>query len=243
MTEASGHGWALAFFPLLAFLIATVFGWALLVRYRARRRPYEGVWAIALFMYAAASFAMALGVFSGWDAGEYRLYWLLGAVLNVPFLAQGELYLLARSRRLAHGLLLLLVVVSLASTWIVWAEPIRAGALAETLPLGREAWGDDSPAYQLRWLSWIGYFGLLAGTVWSAFKMRGRPDLRDRSAGTVAIALGATVVAVGSGVGAGFDIVPLFSVSLAVGIALMFWGFLRASRPSIGPRPAAKASG
>ncbi|MGH2572050.1 MAG: hypothetical protein ACRDGU_00925 [Actinomycetota bacterium] len=233
MTEASGHGWALAFFPLLASLIAAVFGWRLLLRYLARRRPYEGVWAIALFMYAAASFAMALGVFGGWDAGEYRLYWLLGAVLNVPFLAQGELYLLARNRGMAHGLLLLLVLLSLASAWIVWAEPIRRGALVETLPLGREAWGDDSPAYQLRWLSWIGYFGLLAGTVWSAFKMRGRPELRDRSAGTVAIALGATVVAIGSGVGAGFDIVPLFSVSLAVGIALMFWGFLRASRPSV----------
>ena len=43
---------------------------------------------------------------------------------------------------------------------------------------------------------------------------------------------GATVVAVGSGVGAGFHVVPLFSVSLAAGIAVMYWGFLEASGPS-----------
>jgi hypothetical protein len=32
-------------------------------------------------------------------------------------------------------------------------------------------------------------------------------------------------------VGAGLDVVPLFSVGLALGIAVMFWGFLRVSRP------------
>ena len=32
-------------------------------------------------MYAAASFAMFLGVLDGWTTGEYRVYWLLGAVL------------------------------------------------------------------------------------------------------------------------------------------------------------------
>jgi hypothetical protein len=61
--------------------------------------------------------------------------------------------------------------------------------------------------------------------------MRGRDDLRDRFAGTVWIAIGATVIA---GVGSAFAATgnaPLFSVSLLVGIAAMFWGFRRASRP------------
>ena len=59
-----------------------------------------------------------------------------------------------------------------------------------------------------------------------------QPALRDRTAGTVGIALGATIVAIGSGIGAGFHIVPLFSVSLAVGVAVMYWGFVRATRTS-----------
>jgi hypothetical protein len=56
--------------------------------------------------------------------------------------------------------------------------------------------------------------------------------VRDRAAGMFGIALGATIVAIGSGVGAAYHVVPLFSVALAAGIAVMFWGFLRASRPT-----------
>ena len=56
-------------------------------------------------------------------------------------------------------------------------------------------------------------------------------ELVDRFFGTLGIAAGATIVAIASGVGAGLDIVPLFSVGLALGIAVMFWGFLRVSRP------------
>jgi hypothetical protein len=51
----------------------------------------------------------------------------------------------------------------------------------------------------------------------------------------MAIAMGATIVAVGSGVGAGFDIVPLFSVSLAAGITVMYLGFLLSQRPVVLP--------
>ena len=74
---------------------------------------------------------------------------------------------------------------------------------------------------------------LLAGAGWSAWRMRRRAELRDRMLGTLGIALGATVVAVGSGIGAAFGHVWLFSVGLAAGVAVMFWGFLRAtSRPA-----------
>jgi hypothetical protein len=57
------------------------------------------------------------------------------------------------------------------------------------------------------------------------------------------IAVGATIVAIGSGVGAGLDVVPVFSIGLLAGIAVMFWGFLRASRqpaslPAAQPQPA-----
>jgi hypothetical protein len=59
--------------------------------------------------------------------------------------------------------------------------------------------------------------------------MRRAPELRDRAWGIVGISGGATVVAIGSGIGAGFGVVPLFSISLAAGIALMMYGFVRAA--------------
>jgi hypothetical protein len=232
MIGAAGHGWGIAVFPLAATVIAAIFGATLLGRFTRRRRPYEAVWGVALFMFAAASLAAVLGVGGGWTTTVYRVFWLFGVVLNVLFLAQGELYLLSRRRRIMDLLLLALVIVSGLSTWIVWTSSVHAGALADALPRGSEAWGTDSAAYQLRWASWIGLAILLGGIVWSARRLRGRPELRDRAAGTMWIGMGVLVNAAGGGIGAATQVVPLFSISLALGIAMMFWGFVRAGRPA-----------
>jgi hypothetical protein len=61
-------------FPLAAALIALVFAASLVRQFASRRRPFQAVWAVALAMYAAASFAMFLGVLDGWTTGEYRVY-------------------------------------------------------------------------------------------------------------------------------------------------------------------------
>ena len=53
--------------------------------------------------------------------------------------------------------------------------------------------------------------------------------------GTLLIVLGATVIAgFGSAFAATGKLAP-FSVSLLIGIAVMFWGFLRASTPASVP--------
>jgi hypothetical protein len=209
-----GHGWGLAVFPLLAAAISLVFAAALARRLTAKWRPHESVWAIALLMY-----------------------WLFGAVLNVPVLAAGEAYLLFRRRTYAHALLLALVAISVVAAIVVWTSRVTDVALVNALPLGTDAWRESRLPYHLRWLSWIGYVALVAGLVWSARVMGSNPELRSRTAGVLVIALGATVVAIGSGVGAGLNVVPLFAVGLAAGIAVMFWGFIMSSRPARRPTP------
>jgi acyl-CoA synthetase (AMP-forming)/AMP-acid ligase II len=91
MIAASGHGLVLAVFPLVAATISLVFAGVLVRRYLNRRRPHEGLWAIALLMYSAASAAMFVGEFRGWTGAAFRTYWVLGAVLNVPYLARFKL--------------------------------------------------------------------------------------------------------------------------------------------------------
>src|SRR2546429_281371 len=106
----------------------------MLARRLVRRRDLaQGMWTIALLMYAAASFAMFLGSFSNWTTGEFRLYWLLGAALNVPFLAQGELYLLLRPRWVTDLLLVVLLfgtgfAVAKIQSAPVHARPVPASA-------------------------------------------------------------------------------------------------------------------
>jgi hypothetical protein len=233
MTSSAGHGFGLAVFPMLAAVISGVFAFRLGARFIQKRRPHEGVWVVALVMYAVASFAMFMGVVNGWTGGEFRVYWLFGAVLNVPYLFAGELYLLSKKRALGHAFLVALVAISIGAAVAVLGADTNRAELGNALPLGKDVFGDGSTPYRLaQYFALPAYFLLLGGLMWSAWQMRGRPELRNRTSGTVWIAIGATIVAVGSGIGAAFHVVPLFSASLAAGIAVMFWGFLVAARPS-----------
>ncbi|GIV00507.1 MAG: hypothetical protein KatS3mg014_2122 [Actinomycetota bacterium] len=213
--------------PLLAAAIALCFAVLLLRAYTRRRRPAQLLWAAALLMYAGASFALALGVLDGWSVAEYRWYWALGAVLNVPYLAAGELFLLVRERRVRLAALLLLAFGTAFALARVRTGTVDVVALGRELPRGSEAWAEDPFVLDLaRYYAFPAYFFLVGGTLWSAWRMRGRPELRDRFLGTLGIAIGATVIAAGSAFALAGQLAG-FSATLAVGVAAMFWGFLR----------------
>jgi hypothetical protein len=219
-------------FPLAASVIALVFAVLLLRQFADRRRPSQLLWAIAILMYAIASFCLFLGVLGGWSPAEYRLYWLFGAVLNVPYLAMGELYLLSRDRRVTATALVLLLFATAFAVARIRTATLDVGALASNLPQGKEVWANDTFVLDLaRYYAFPAYIFLVGGTLWSAWKMRGRPELRYRFVGTLLIAIGATIVAAGSAFALTGNFVG-FSITLTTGIAVMFWGFLRASRPS-----------
>jgi MFS family permease len=227
-------------FPALAALVALVFAAMLLRRYVRHRRSYLAWWAVALLMYAVASSVVAAGALNGWTSAEFRVYWALGAVLNVPFLAQGEFDLLVRNRWVRSALYVALAFVTAYTIARVRTAAIDVDALGEQLPSGKEVFGDGTPAHRLPQLVSIpAYLVLIGGTLWSAWGMRGRQALRDRFWGTLLIALGATVIAAFGSAFAALGDLLLFSLSLLAGVAVMFAGFLRASRPNAPERVSA----
>ena len=170
--------------PLTAALVATLFAAALVRRYVGSRRPYELVWALALLMYAGASLAVTFGVANGWTSGEFRVYWALGAVLNVPFLAAGELDLLVHRRGVRWTLYVVLAFLTAYTVAVVRTAEFDAAALAQDLPSGKEVFGDGTAAHRLPQLVAIpAYLVLLGGTLWSAWRMRGRPSSATGSGG------------------------------------------------------------
>jgi hypothetical protein len=220
-------------FPLVAAAVAAVFAGLVAAQYRDRRRPHQLAWAVALAMYAVASIAVVLGVAGGWTSAEFQVYWALGAVLNVPFLAGGELMLLVRNRTAQAAIWIVLVFLTAYTLAVLRAASLDAAALAEDLPSGKHVFGDGSAAHRLPQLISIpSYLVLVFGALWSAWRMRGRGDLRDRFVGTLLIALGATVIAGFGSAFAALGELAAFSLSLAAGIAMMFAGFLWAGRPA-----------
>jgi hypothetical protein len=225
--------------PILAALISLAFGIHLLVRAGRRRSWAEAVWGVAMLMFAAASGALALGVADGWSTAEFRTYWLFGAVLNVPYLGAGEVYLLSRRPWVGH---LALLVVLAATAWA--SAEVRSAALdtevlrTQEFFAGREVLGEEAPARTLAFVySSAGLALLVLGVIWSAFGMRGRHELRPRFWGVIVIGIGALVVGAGTPFAATGNFGG-FSVSLVAGVAVMYAGFLQATRRLPPQRPA-----
>jgi hypothetical protein len=219
-------------FPLLATAVSLAFGIHLLVRSGTRRAWFEAVWGVAMMMFAAASGALALGVLDGWTTAEFRTYWLFGAVLNVPYLALGEVYLLARRPWVGHAFLVVLLVATAYAASVVRTVPLDTDVLASSeFFSGREVMGEDATARTLALVySYAGTAVLVIGILWSAMGMRTRPEMRHRFYGVLLIAVGALIVAGGAAFAAAGSFVG-FSITLAVGVSVMYAGFLTATRP------------
>jgi hypothetical protein len=219
--------------PMVAAVVAGVFAVMLFRQFAARRGQFQLMWGIAMAMFAVACAALSMGAGSGWSKTSFGVYWAFGAVLNVPFLAGGEVLLLFR-RRWVLWVTWLVLIFSVAFTFGV-LRGAEVHGLAEQLPAGREVFGLGTQPQRLpQYFSYPAYFILVAGAVWSAWRMRGHPELKDRFVGTLLIAVGSTIVAGGAAFAAEGKLTG-FVVTLLVGISTMFWGFLRASRPVPAP--------
>ena len=97
---SAGRSLAWAMVTGLAFLataVASLFAEATLVRY-TQRRSAASTWRRGRSPSRCSRWRRRpspSGVSTGWDNGTFRVFYLLGAVLNVPWLALGTVYLLA----------------------------------------------------------------------------------------------------------------------------------------------------
>ena len=82
----------------------------------------------------------ATGASTGWDRGTFRAFYLLGAVLNVPWLALGTVYLLM-GRRVGDRVRVGLLVFTGVGIGVMLAAPMH-GVIATTgIPVGKDHFG------------------------------------------------------------------------------------------------------
>jgi hypothetical protein len=219
--------------PAVAAAASAAFAVAVLRQYAARRRPYQLAWGIALSMFTVASLALTAGVVAGWSPVSFKLYYLFGAVLNVPWLALGTVELLAGpAARRAY--LAALTAFTLVSVVLVALARVTAADLAgRLLPEGKEFLPVAVRALAVVGNT-VGTLVVVGGAVASGLAMRTRRDLRPRFEGTLLIALGVLLAASG-GVLAFLASSDKLALGLAVGASVMFLGFRRASAPARPP--------
>jgi hypothetical protein len=216
--------------PLAAALVSGAFSVSVIRQFLSRRGPHQLAWGIALATFAAASLFAAVGIMVGWSAPIYRAYYLFGAVVNVPILALGTIYLYFPGR-VAHTAAVVVGVASVYAGVAVLGAPLDAAHLnfSGGIPAGSQVMDAGVRALS-RYYSYAGFLIVVAGACWSAVRLGRRPGERFRrvAQGNALIAAGTVVVALGSAFarhGRG----SIFAAGLAAGVSVMFAGFLRTS--------------
>lgn len=217
-------------FPAVAALVSILFAVQLFRQYARRKRLPQLAWGIAMSMYALASLAVAGGVSGGWDPTLYRIFYLFGALLNVPYLALGSVALLERRTLSALGVVLVAGVTLYAVAEIASTSVVADALQTSQIPRGKDAWADQTVPRLASFVSITAYAIVLLITAITSTRRGGSRRGAERARANRLIALGVTIVAVGSTaltrVGRG----SAFSITLAVGVILMFLGFRLASR-------------
>jgi hypothetical protein len=214
--------------PAVAAVASAAFAVAVLRQYAARRRTHQLAWGVGLAMFALASLALTVGVAAGWTPFGFKVYYLFGAMLNVPWLALGTISLLAGPLAM-RAYLAGLAVFTAASTVLLALAGVAGADLAARVPEGKAFLPVPVRALAVLGNS-VGTVVVVGGAVASGLALRHRRELRPRFEGNLLIALG-VLLAAGGGVFAFLDRSDKLAAGLALGASVMYAGFRRASAP------------
>lgn len=225
-------------FPAVTTLVSLVFAGQVLAQYRERRRSHQLAWGLALLFYAIAAFPEVLGSLSGWNDLDFRLYYLFGAILLVPWLSLGTAELLLqgeRARAGRSGYRVFVGVVTFLGLVTVVLAPLHAHWLQTTqVPSNCAMWCKSETGYVLSnglaALSAavgnsVGTVVLVVGAGYSAYRTYRAGLPRNLTLGNILILAGALVVASAATL-TRLGSYELFYAGQAVGIAIIFGGFL-----------------
>ena len=240
-------------FPLIAAAVSTLFAVLLLLQYSKKRRIQQLAWGVSMAMFAIASFVVMYGTSQGWDATSYKVFYIFGAMLNVPWLALGSIALLNKRELTLPALVIVLVLSFFGFFKVVASHPCEAivgpsghqtcQPAASTnienrvfgrkdIPSGSDVWRKDHSVRSLAiWFSTVAYLIVLGIALLTSRTRKGVAPPRERVRANLLIVIGVTIVAIGSTALVKYGRGAAFSVTLAAGVTVMFVGFLLASRP------------
>lgn len=227
-----------------ATLVAIAFAMSTLDRWLRRRRPHEMAWTVSLALFALGSGALWWAEADGWALGSFRVFYVAGAVLNVPWLALGTVYLLA-GPEIGNRVRSWLVLLSGFTVGVVMFSPTRGAITPREFPTGKEVFG-VAPRVLAAVGSGVAAVVIIAGALWSAWRVwRGRvPSLGAARTvlapgrlvvGNVLIAIGTLVLSASGTLAGRLGKDRAFAVTLLVGICVLFAGFLVATSNSRRP--------
>lgn len=210
--------------PALSSIISLIFAITVLDQYFARRKPYQLVWSIGLFMYFISTGTEFLAELNGRSDAVFRLWYLFGAIFVAAYLGMGTLYLLT-PRRMSN---IIIAILGLASIYAI----VRMATVPVDfvkIPVGQLMSGEALPKGVRLITPFFNSFGTIAlvgGALYSAWVFWRRRIMPHRVVSNVLIAVGAILPVIGGSMAKLGHPERLYLTEL-LGIIIIFLGFLR----------------
>lgn len=223
-----------------ATLVAAAFTLVVADRWHRRRLAHHGSWSIAMAIFTVGSFALWWATAAGWSSGVFRVFFTAGAVLNVSWLALGSLALLS-GERVARWGRVALALFSAFAVGVMSVAPTRGDFFADQLPRARDHFG-ALPRVLAAVGSGVPAVVIFAGALWSIVRLARRRAPAATTAhrrvtvsprrlmiSNLLIALGTLVLSASGSLAGRLGEERAFTVTLSVGVVILFAGFLTAS--------------
>ena len=201
-------------------------------------------WLVSMLAFAVASVALWAGAAFGWDIATFRVFYLFGAILSVPPLGLGTLYLLS-SEKTADRCAIAVAVASVFAIGVLAAAPTTGRLSAIGLPNGADVF-TALPRLLAAIASIAGSLVVIGGAIWTlqqGKKRQAAPQPAARQvtarikAGVSLIALGTIILGLGGALNSVAEEMTAFALALAIGAAFLFTGFLLSTTPKTSPHP------
>lgn len=118
---------------VLGGIASTVFAFDLIRDHRRSPRPHVAAYAAGIGMFAIATWAFVYGIVVGWDGPSYRTFFLFGAILNIPVLALGSMFLVV-GRRAGHVMTIAVAAIAAISVTLTTTVPFENPLPATGIP-------------------------------------------------------------------------------------------------------------
>ena len=230
--------------PAAATIVASAFALSTFDRWLRRRRPHDAAWTVSLVLFALGSVALWWAEARGWSRASFRVFYVAGAILNVPWLALGTIYLLG-GRAIGDRVRAWLIGLSGAAVGVTLTAPMSWSQVENgAMPKGSELF-DAAPRAFAAVGSGVAALVIVIGALWSIGRAaRGRvPALAGatrqvthngrHTVGNVLIAVGTLVLSASGSLAGRLGEDRAFAVTLVIGVVILFAGFLVASVPTL----------
>ena len=214
----------IAYIPIVTTVLAIIFFQHLFQH--ARSKPdakHLFWWTVGIATYGLGTLTESINVLAGWQLWNFKLWYIMGALLGGIPLAQGSVYLLLPKKFGNITSTIIIVTISIAAISVLLSPVSIPTNFDQRLSGNVLSW--QWVRYFSPFINLYAFIFLFGGALYSALQYRKAKNQKNRFLGNIFIAIGALLPGIG-GSFTRFGYVEVLYVTELIGLLAMYQGYI-----------------